>query len=123
VRPNAALAKELALRLLSPEVFGPIAQVSGGLFLPAFQSLWSEDLLAADANFPALLEQFQTQSEIPNYYWPAAPNAAIDAIRAQGTLEQAVANIISGRMGVDEAVEDGHRKMVDIFEEGGIMQP
>ncbi len=121
--PNAALAKELALRLLSPEVFDPIAQVSGGLFLPAFQDLWTDELLAVDPNFASLFNQFQTQSEIPNYYWPAAPNAAIDAIRAQGILEQAAANIISGRMTSDEAVEDGHRKMVEIFEEGGIIQP
>jgi len=121
--PNAALAKQLALRLLSPEVFDPIAKVSGGLFLPAYQDLWTDELLAADDNFPLLLEQFQTQSEIATYYWPAKPNAAIDAIRAQGVLEQTIANFITGRMTVDAAVEDGHRKMVNIFEEGGIMQP
>ena len=121
--PNAALAKELALELLGAEVFDPIARASGGLFLPAYQDLWTDDLLAVDPNFPALREQFQSTSEIPNYYWPAQPNAAIDAIRAQGTLEQVAANIVSGRMTPAEAVADGHRKMVDIFEQGGIMQP
>ena len=121
--PNAALAKELALHLLSPEVFGGIVKVSGGLFLPAYQDLWTEDLMSVDTNFPRLQEQFQSTSEIPNYYWPAQPNAAIDAIRAQGVLETVAANMISGRMTPDEAVEDGQQKMVSIFEEGGIMQP
>ena len=46
--PNAALAKELALYLLDPANFEPIAEVSGGLFLPAYQDLWTDDLLAVD---------------------------------------------------------------------------
>lgn len=121
--PNAALAKELALYLLDPEVFNPIVAVSSGLFLPAYEDLWTEDLLALDPNFPALREIFEIVPKIPSYYYPAEPNAAIDAIRAQTTMEQTVANIISGRMTPAEAVADGHRKMVNIFEEGGIMQP
>ena len=69
-------------------------------------------------------EQFsRPPPSIPDYYWPAQPNAAIDAIRAQGVLEQVAANVISGRMSAEEAVKDGQQKMVDIFEEGGIMQP
>ena len=121
--PNAALAKELALHLLDPAVFNPIVEVSGGLFLPAYEDLWTEDLISIDPNFASLREIFQVVPKIPNYYYPAQPNAAIDAIRAQTTMEQVVANVISGRMTPEEAVEDGHRKMVNIFEEGGIMQP
>ena len=55
--------------------------------------------------------------------WPANPNAGVDAIRAQGVLEQSVGNTISGRMSPADAVKDAHQKMVDLFEEGGIMQP
>ena len=54
--------------------------------------------------------------------WPAEPNAAIDAIRPPGIVEQAVGNVIAGRMTPDEAVADAHQKMVDLFEEGGIPQ-
>lgn len=121
--PNAELAKKLALYLLAPENFNPIAEVGGGLFLPAYEDLWTEELLAIDPNFASLKKQFSNRSKIPNYYWPADPNAAIDAIRAQGVLEQTAANVISGRMTPEEAVKDGHQKMVNIFEEGGIMQP
>ena len=32
-------------------------------------------------------------------------------------------NVISGRMSPADAVKDAHQKIVDIFEEGGIMQP
>ena len=31
--------------------------------------------------------------------------------------------MIAGRMTAAEAVADAHQKIVDIFEEGGIMQP
>jgi multiple sugar transport system substrate-binding protein len=54
--------------------------------------------------------------------WPAKPSAAIGAIRAQGVVEQMVGNVISGRMKPADAVADAHQKIVDIFEEGGIMQ-
>jgi multiple sugar transport system substrate-binding protein len=55
--------------------------------------------------------------------WPAKPAAQIDAIRAQGILEQAVGNAISGRMSATDAVKDAHDKIVQLFEEAGIMQP
>ena len=54
--------------------------------------------------------------------WPADPNPLIDAIRPQGILEQAMGNVIAGRMTADEAAQDAHQKIVDIFEEGGAMQ-
>jgi multiple sugar transport system substrate-binding protein len=64
---------------------------------------------------------------VPNPFigpsWPAQPSAAIDAIRAQGVIEQAAANVVSGRMSPADSVKDAHQKIVDIFEEGGIKQP
>jgi multiple sugar transport system substrate-binding protein len=53
--------------------------------------------------------------------WPAQPAAQIDAIRAQGVLEQSMGNVIAGRMTPQEAVTDAHNKIVQIFEEGGIL--
>jgi len=44
-------------------------------------------------------------------------------IRAQGLLEQSVGNAISKRMSPADAVKDAHDKIVQLFEEGGIMQP
>ena len=41
--------------------------------------------------------------------------------RAQGVLEQSMGNVIAGRMTPQEAVTDAHNKIVQIFEEGGIM--
>ena len=34
-----------------------------------------------------------------------------------------VGNVIAGRMNPADAVADAHKKIVNIFEEGGIMQP
>ena len=120
---NIDAAKELALHLIKPEVFTPMAAVGGGLFLPAYENLWTEELLAADPNFAIVKDIVSNPDPYIGYYWPAEPSAAIDALRAASLLEQMMANITSGRMTPPEAVEEAHNQMVTIFEEGGIMQP
>jgi len=121
--PNIDLAKELSLSLISPENFTPMSSVAGGLLMPAYENLWTDELLAADPNFAIILQQVSVEDPYIGNSWPAEPNAAIDAIRAAAIPEQMIANITAGRMNPQEAVTDAHNKIVDIFEEGGIMQP
>ncbi len=121
--PNGALAKELALNLLDPENFGKISALGGVLFTPAYQNLWTDELMATDPNLSTIREMVSVPDPFLGQSWPANPNAGVDAIRAQGVLEQAAGNAISGRMTPAEAVRDAHQRMVDLFEEGGIMQP
>lgn len=119
--PNVDLAKKLALELLDPANFTPMSSVAGGLFMPAYESLWTEELLAADPNYAIIKEQVDIADPFIGPSWPAMPAAQIDAIRAQGVLEQSMGNVISGRMTSQEAVTDAHNKIVQIFEEGGIL--
>lgn len=121
--PNAALARELALNLLDPENFGKIAALGSVLFTPAYENLWTDELLAGDPNLAVIKQQVSVTDPFLGQSWPANPNAGVDAIRAQGVLEQSVGNVIAKRMTAAEAVKDAHQKMVDLFEEGGIMQP
>lgn len=121
--PNVDLAKQMALDLLDPANFTKMSEVAGGLFMPAYENLWTDELLAADPNFAIIKEQCSVPEPFIGASWPAQPNAAIDAIRAQGILEQTVGNVISGRMTPAEAATDGHNKIVQLFEEGGIAQP
>jgi multiple sugar transport system substrate-binding protein len=121
--PNVDVAKKLALDLLDPANFTPMSSVAGGLFMPAYDSLWTPELIAADPNFAIIKEQVSVPEPFIGASWPAQPSAAIDAIRAQGVLEQSMGNVVSGRMSSEEAVADAHQKIVDLFEEGGIMQP
>lgn len=121
--PNVDLAKELALELLNPANFNQMSSVAGGLFMPAYEDLWTPELIEADPNFAIIKEQVSVAEPFIGASWPADPNAAIDAIRAQGVLEQTVGNVIAGRQTPEEAAADGHDKIVNIFEEGGIMQP
>ena len=120
--PNVDLAKQLSLDLLSPSNFNKIAAIAGGLFNPAYENLWTPELIAADPNFKIIKEEISVTDPFLGWSWPAKPAAQIDAIRAQSILEQAVGNAISGRMSAADAVKDGHDKIVQIFEEGGIMQ-
>jgi multiple sugar transport system substrate-binding protein len=121
--PNTELAKELALNLLDPVNFTPMSAVAGGLFMPAYENLWTDELLAVDPNFAIIKEQVSVEDPFIGSSWPANPNAAIDAIRAAAIPEQMIANITSGRMSPADAVKDAQQKIVDIFEEGGIIQP
>lgn len=121
--PNVELAKELALYLLDPANFTPMSSVGGGLVMPAYENLWTEELIAADPNFAIIKEQVSIEEPFIGPSWPAEPSAAIDAIRANGVVEQMVGNVIAGRMTAAESVADAHQKIVEIFEEGGIMQP
>ena len=107
--------------LLDPANFTPISSVAGGLFMPAYENLWTEELIAADPNYAIIKEQVDIADPFIGPSWPAKPAAQIDAIRAQGVLEQSMGNVISGRMSSEEAVKDAHNKIVQIFEEGGIM--
>jgi multiple sugar transport system substrate-binding protein len=120
---NIDVAKKLALALLDPVNFTPMSSVAGGLFMPAYENLWTDELIAADPNFSIIKEQVSTATPFIGASWPAQPAAQIDAIRAQGILEQSMGNVIAGRMSPADAVADGHQKLVDLFEEGGMMQP
>jgi multiple sugar transport system substrate-binding protein len=108
---------------LDPANFNRMSSVAGGLFNPAYEDLWTDELLAADPNYAIIYEQVNVEDPWIGSSWPAEPNAAIDAIRAASVPEQMIANITSGRMNPAEALTNAHNQIVDIFEEGGIMQP
>jgi multiple sugar transport system substrate-binding protein len=121
--PNADLAKKLALDLLDPANFNKMSSAGGALFTPAYEKLWTPELLASDPNLAVIKAQVSVTEPFLGTSWPALPSAPIDAIRAQGVVEQMVGNVISGRMTPEDGVKDAHNKIVQIFEEGGIMQP
>jgi len=121
--PNAELAKELALYLLDPANFGKISAVAGGLFMPAYSKLWTDELVASDPNFKAIQEMVSTPNPFPGDPWPAKNAPQFGAIRSQSIVENSVVAAIAGRMTAAEAVADAHQKLVDMFEEGGIIQP
>jgi multiple sugar transport system substrate-binding protein len=120
--PNVELAKELSLHLLSPEVFIPMSSLGAGLFMPCYENLWTEDLIAADRNFATIKEQVSVEDPFIGWTYPALPNALTDAIRPPGIIEAMVRNAVTGEMSPAEAVTDAHNKIVQIFEEAGVPQ-
>ncbi len=119
---NADLAKELILSLLEPATFTPLAQQSAGQVFPAYQGLWTPDLVAADDNFKVFQEIIENPVPFYGRSYPAKPSPLIDAIAGQSILTTMMANIINGAMSVDDAVADANNKIVQIFEEGGVPQ-
>ncbi len=119
---NIDAAKALILHMLNPETFTPMAQIGGGLFLPAYQNLWTDDLIAADPNFEVIRDIMFNPDVSYGRSHPAKPSALFDAIDASGITSQLMANVISGGMSVADAVQDAHDKIVQIWEEGGVPQ-
>jgi len=119
---NLEVAKELIYNLLDPAVYTPMAQNGGGLFLPAYENLWTDDVLGTDPNFQVFREILLNEDIFYGRSHPAPPNALIDSIDGAGITSQMMANITTGAMTPAEAVEDAHNRIVQIFEEGGVPQ-
>jgi multiple sugar transport system substrate-binding protein len=119
---NKDVAKELILNLIDPAKITAMASLGGGLFLPAYENLWTEDLLAADSNFQVFREILLNPDVFYGRSHPAPPNALIDAIDGAAITSQMMADVTSGGMSVEDAVKNAHDKMVQIFEEGGAPQ-
>ena len=96
--PNKDLAKKLALEMIDPKNFTPMSALAGGLFMPAYEKLWTPELLAADPNYATIKDQVSVTNPFLGETWPAKPAPQFGAIRAQGLLEQSVGNAISKRM-------------------------
>lgn len=119
---NIDVAKELILYMLDPARIAPMAQSGGGLFLPAYADLWTDDVIATDPNFAVFRDILLNPNIFYGRSHPAKPNALIDAIDGAGVTSQMMANITTGAMNVADAVKAAHDQIVQIFEEGGVPQ-
>jgi multiple sugar transport system substrate-binding protein len=119
---NIDAAKQLILHMIDPAVFNPMVQEGGGLFLPSYKNLWTDEILAIDPNFATLKEITFNPDAYTGTAYPADPNAAIDGVLPAAIPSQMMANVLNGLMTPEEAVQDAHDRIVQIFEEGGLMQ-
>lgn len=118
---NLELAKELALYLVDPVQFTPMAAEGGGLFMPAYEELWTDELLTADPNFATIKDIVSDPDPYIGHSWPAEPSASFDAIRASAVPETMMAHIIAGRLSPAEAVANAHRQIAELIEESGVI--
>lgn len=119
---NVDAAKQLILYMLDPANFIPLVKQGGGLFLPAYKNQWTDEVLAVDPNFVNLRDIIFNPTPWTGQAYPADPNAAISAIDGQSITSQMMSNVLNGTMTPEEAVEDAHNKIVQIFEELGLPQ-
>jgi multiple sugar transport system substrate-binding protein len=119
---NLDLAKEFILYMTDPKQFAPMVTQGGGLFLPAYKNMWTDEVTNLDPNFPTLKEIVFNPNPYTGTAYPAKPNAAIDGILPAAIPSQMMANVVNGSMTPEEAVKDAHDKIVQIFEEAGLPQ-
>lgn len=119
---NIDAAKELILYMLDPANFNPMVKEGNGLIMPAYKNLWTPEIVGLDPNFKTLQEIMFNETAYTGQAYPAKPNAAIAGIDGQAVTSQMMSNIVNGSMTAEQAVEDAHKKMVQIFEELGLPQ-
>jgi multiple sugar transport system substrate-binding protein len=119
---QADAAKQIVTHFMDPKVFAPLSALGGGLVMPAYKNGWTDDLLKVDPNFPKLKDIMFNPNDYTGFAFPAQTNAAIDAWFATGFLSEMMANITTGKMTAEQAVEDAAKKGAVIFEEKGFPQ-
>ncbi|MFL5800228.1 MAG: ABC transporter substrate-binding protein, partial [Roseiflexaceae bacterium] len=119
---NIDVAKQLIMHMLDPQVFNPMVQEGGALFLPAYKGQWTDEILKIDPNFATVKEIIFNPDAYTGTSYPADPNAAIDGIVAAAIPSQMMANVTTGQMTAEEAVQDAHDRIVQLFEEAGLPQ-
>lgn len=121
---NVDGAKQLALHLLTPEVFLPISLLSAGLFLPAYAKI--DDLPEVQAAYeedPNLARMSAaTKGDHPGQSWPAMPHPFFDAIAAQAIIEEMMAQITGSGVSVEDAVAQAADRMQQIADEMGALE-
>lgn len=119
---NIDLAKETILHILNPDNFLPMVREGGGLFMPAYRNLWTDEVIGIDPNFVTLRDIMFNETPYTGIAYPANPNPAIDAVLAASLPSEMMANVTTGKMSAEQAVENAHGKIVNIFEELGLPQ-
>lgn len=117
-------AKQLALHLLTPEVFLPISLVSAGLFLPAYPEIDNlpevQAAYEADPNLASM--SAATKGDHPGSSWPAQPHPLFDAIAAQAIIEEMMAQVVSSGVSAADAVAQAAGRIEQIADEMGAFE-
>jgi multiple sugar transport system substrate-binding protein len=119
---NKDTAKKLALALLDPKNSMPMFQEGGGLVMPAYKNLWTDEFLKSDPNFARLKDIIWNPDPYFGTSHPAPPSAVHDAVLSESIPSQMMSDVITGKMTAEQAVENAHKKIVVIFEEAGLKQ-
>ena len=119
---NQELSEQLALHLLTPEVFLPISLISAGLFLPSYADYYTmEEVVAAFEADPNLARMGEAaQGDFVGASWPAEPSPIFDAIAAQAVLTDMMAQIIAQGTSPEDAVAQAHERIISIGQEMGL---
>jgi multiple sugar transport system substrate-binding protein len=119
---NIDLAKEYCLYMLQPQVFNPIVKEGAGLFLPCYKNLYTDEMMSYDPNMPALKEIMFNPTDYKGFSHPAEPSSLHESISASTLLSSMMSNIVAGKVTPEQGVADAHKRIVQIWEEGGIKQ-
>ena len=93
--------------------------------MPAYENLWTDELLAADPNFAIIKEQVSVANPFLGAVLAGQPERRRSTPSApRAWSSRSVGNVICRAHDARRMPsKDAHEKIVEIFEEGGIMQP
>jgi multiple sugar transport system substrate-binding protein len=116
-------AKQLALHMLTPEIFLPISLISAGLFLPAYAGVDAlpevQAAYEADPNLATM--SAATKGDHLGSSWPAQPSPFFDAIAAQAIIEEMMARVVNDGIAPEAAVAEAADRMQQLADEMGAL--
>ncbi len=119
---NVDVSKDIIRQMLTPTVWNKLAQQSGGLALPAYESQWANPFFKSDPNYLPLEAQVRDPLGYTQLHHPANQTAPVDAIGSQQILLGMMGDILQKGAKPADAVRDAHDRMVKVFEQFGVKQ-
>lgn len=121
------LAKALAKYLVAGQPLLQMAKDSAGLVLPAYENVWTSNryFSKGDPAFKPLRESLAQPLPIRTSTGLAFPQAAspgYDAVDAQAILQDMMAQIVTKKAGITDAISTARQRMIGVFEQQGFPQ-
>lgn len=117
--PNAETARELILSFHTEERLQEMFGTAVSYALPAYEPQWEWEIITQyEINEPMRAAALH-ETAWNGAAWPGPYTAQIGAMEAGNIHTDMIANVISGQMTPEEAVQDAHDATVQIFQEFG----
>jgi multiple sugar transport system substrate-binding protein len=116
---SPTLGRELIMSFFEEDMLKGIYTAATAYAVPGYDAMWDWEEIAGNEAALALQPVALDPSGWTGLPWPGPSTAQMGAVGTGNLSTDMVANVLNGQMTAAEAVEDAHRKSVQIFQEFG----
>lgn len=116
---NPTMAKELIRSFFTDDKMEAVYNAAPGYALPAYESMWDWEVITSNPIAVAQQGTAEDPSAWTGLAWPGPNTAQMTTVSNSNVHTDMVANVLSGQMTAEEAVQDAYDRSVTIFQEFG----